>query len=227
MIKQLVLAIALGGAATATIAAPTRFDFRFEEEGGSATATGYIVLETNLLANPGVNEISLPDPAVLDLSITVANADAGNGTFGLADFCEFIFDTNGGTLNLFQEWVGQPTLGDPWGTTVPERSQSQPNGLTGTSGDFNFITCGGGEKSAGKRYENPNGGPGGAPNGVWWFTLGADGGSANAMRLVSVAPLGPGPAHHAVPATSFWTLSGLLALVGGLGLVVLRQRSAS
>ena len=45
-------------------------------------------------------------------------ADAGppaQFSRSLADFVAFAFDTNGGTLDLTQELVGQATSGGPWG----------------------------------------------------------------------------------------------------------------
>ena len=197
MIKErILLALVLGVAASIAVANPVQFNFTFQESGGPASATGYIVLETGLIANPGASNYEVPSAAVLDLSVTVAGASSGNGTFGLDDFCDVVFDTQGGTLDLTRELVGQPTAGDPWATTVPMR---RPSGGSGTSGDFNLISCGGGERGS-DRYPATRGMGSGAPDGVWWFTLGADGGSANEMRLVSMAAVAGTLVHHAVPA---------------------------
>lgn len=219
MIKErILLALVLGVAASIAVANPVQFNFTFQESGGPASATGYIVLETGLIANPGASNYEVPSAAVLDLSVTVAGASSGNGTFGLDDFCDVVFDTQGGTLDLTRELVGQPTDGDPWATTVPP--VRSPSGDSGTSGDFNLFSCGGGERGS-NRYSATRG-PSSAPDGIWWFTLGADGASANAMRLVSMAAVAGTPVHRAVPATNFWSLSGLLALIAGLGLAALR-----
>ena len=79
MFKKLVLAVALSGLVGTAVAEPVRFDFTFQENHGPARATGYIVFETDLIANPGVNDIGLPNAAVLDLSVTVSGATSGNG----------------------------------------------------------------------------------------------------------------------------------------------------
>ena len=214
MFKRTTLALALMTAASIAAAEPVRFDFRFEEPQGPARAVGYVVLETTEIANPGGANYGVPSSAVLDLSVTVSGASAGNGTFGIENFCEIVFDTGGGTLDFGAELVGQPTENNPWGTI--------PEGKGGESGDFNlFTTCNT------LRYEGdaPNGGASGAPNGVWYYTLAANGGSANEMELVSMIAGGPAP-HHPVPATNLWTLAGLLALTAGFGLAVLRKRRA-
>lgn len=225
MFKKLVLAVALSGLVGTAAAEPVRFDFTFQENQGPARATGYIVFETDLIANPGVNDIGLPNAAVLDLSVTVSGATSGNGSFGLGDFCNVVFDTQGGTLDFGRELIGQPTLGDPWGTTVPVVRES--NGVSqGTSGDFNLFDCSMSGRG-GERYPQNRGVPASTtPNGVWYFTLGADGGSANEMRLISMAPAGA-QVHHQVPASNLWTLSGLLALVAGFGVAALRSRSSA
>ena len=166
----------------------------------AATATGSITFERALLANPGANDFTLPDPAVLALTVTVSNASSGNGTFTLSDFNEVIFDTNGGTLNFNQELVGQPTSEDPWGT---------PSG--GAGGDFNFFI-----PQAARQQ-----GAALPPNGVFWFTLGADGGNADSMQLTSLALAGPAAA--AVPALSPWTLAALAGLLGLMATALLRR----
>lgn len=222
--RKLALTIALLGAAAQAAAEPVRLNFIFQQESGPATATGYVVFETDLIANPGINDIGLPSPAVLDLSVTVAGAASGNGSFGIEDFCGLVFDTQGGTLDFTRELVGQPTLGDPWATTVPEGDRSTL-GESGTSGDFNLFACGS-NLQPGERYAESRVVQGSlAPNGVWWFTLGADGGSGDAMRLVSMAPAGV-QGHRPVPASTAWSLAGLMVLLAGLGMAALRTRSA-
>lgn len=172
------------------------------QAGSNATATGSITFESTLLANPGDNEFDLPNPAVLALTVTVSNASSGNGTFGIADFASITFNTNGGTLNFNQQLVGQPTDGDPWGTPS-----------LGDGGDFNFFIP---SVPARQQAVTP-------PTGVFWFTLGADGGDADAMQLTSLALAGPAAATVAVPTLSSWMLA-LLAGLLGLGATALLYR---
>jgi len=149
--------------------------------------SGSITFERTLLVNPGSNDFMLPNPAVLALNVSVTGAASGNGNFTLANFSEIVFDTHGGTLNFNQQLVGQPTSGDPWGSP------------TGNGGDFNL-------------FNNPMTSPT-APNGVFFFTLGAGGGQGGAATLSSMtlAPAGPSVAAN-VPALS----NAMLALLAGL-----------
>lgn len=217
MFKRTLLALALMTAATFASADPVRFNFTFQEPQGAAQAVGYVVLETDLIANPGAQSYIVPSAAVLDLSVTVTGASSGNGTFGVSDFCEIVFDTGGGTLNFAAELVGQPTANQPWGS-IPDVKEA-------TSGDFNlFSVCNAARYEEGSAH-TPTGAT--APNGVWYFTLGADGGGANEMQLVSmIAAAGTAPVRHPVPAANFWTLAGLLVLTAGFGIAALRARSA-
>ena len=99
----------------------------------------------------------------------------------MADFTGVVFDTGGGTLDLSRQLTGQPTAGAPWGTTQD-----------GTSGDLNFF------------------GVAPAPNGVFFFTLGANGGAANAMILAALA--------SPVPTLSQWMIVALALLLAGFGI---------
>lgn len=108
-IAKLFLGIALFVASiNAAIAAPVTFTFRFVN--GPATAAGTITLESTLV-NPGPGVIALPNPAVLDLNVTVTGAAAGNGTFGLAAFGAIVF-ASVGALDFSRDLVGQPNLID-------------------------------------------------------------------------------------------------------------------
>jgi hypothetical protein len=157
-IAALVLAFALlAGAATSSVAAPITFNFTYA--GGGATATGFITFESTLLANPGTNDFTLPNPAVLALQVKVSDATAGNGTYRIEAFGRVVFDTKGATLNLSQNLVGQSTSGGPWGTP------------SGCCGDFNLFPQ-----------------LIGAPRGVSFFTLGANQGVANLMTLSQMTP---------------------------------------
>jgi hypothetical protein len=84
--------------------------------GNAATATGQIVIDETLLPNPGTASGSF-STYLQSLNLTVFGAASGNGTFSLSDFGTFVWNTNGATLDLTQELVGQATPGSPWGTT--------------------------------------------------------------------------------------------------------------
>ena len=176
------------------LASPTYPKAPMVSSGNSAVITGSITFESTLLANPGNNSFSLPNPAVLALTVTVSGANAGNGTFGISDFAQVFFDTNGATLDFSRQLVGQPTNTDPWGT---------PSG--GGGGDFNLIGIG-----------LPNT----SPVGEFFFTLCTNGGSGDCTQLVSATNAAVASATPA-PALSTWTLAalaGLLALAGFIGL---------
>jgi hypothetical protein len=114
-------------AATPASAAVTVFDVAWSGASfsNSATATGQISIDTALLPNPsGVMFNSSFSPIVTGVSITILGATSGNGTFGLADFTGWIWDTSGATLDLGAELVGQ----GGWGQ--------------GFVGDFNLFGTG-------------------------------------------------------------------------------------
>lgn len=106
------------GATTSASAAYTVFNFTFSGASFSNTAfaTGQITLDPVMLSN-GFNPLS---PAVSGLSLTVTGAAVGNGTYGLADYDRYIWETGGVTLDFNSELVGQ----GGWGDTV---------------GDFNLL----------------------------------------------------------------------------------------
>ena len=142
---------------------------------------------------------------ILDLSVTVSGASAGNGVFTLDEFTQVSYDSNGGTLDLGSELVGQPTDGLPWGTEI-----------SGNSGEFNLFSV-----------------PGHAPSGVWYFYLGADRGDKEAMRLKSMSP-GTAENGSAscdfgtstpIPTINFWGKIALFLLLTSLTGLALRQRN--
>lgn len=206
-------ALLFAGSLGVANAAPITFQFTFDDPASTAQAVGSITFESTLLANPGTNDFFLPDPAVLALNVTVSGSANGNGTFTLADFNEVVFDTNGGTLNFGSQLVGQATSGSPWGTT-------DSNG-----GDFNLFS--GSPVAYPARYNQPATAPTGvnvAPSGVWYFTLGANGGADEPMELVGMSAGGGVTPAAALPiGRGAWlALAGLLALVG---LVAFRRRT--
>ena len=149
------MALLIGGQAKADIM--TTFDVTWSGAAFSngASASGVIVLDTTVLPNPesGDNNLNFGAPYVQSFLLTITGAGAGNGTFNISDFNIFYWNTNGATLNLSQQLVGQPTPGTPWGTLNQE----------GDSGDFTIFS---------------NGVVANAPTGTNYFTLQADNGSA-------------------------------------------------
>ncbi|HWT16021.1 MAG TPA: hypothetical protein VN581_09580 [Patescibacteria group bacterium] len=214
MLKKLALGLGMLVLAQWASAEPIRFEFEYAQPGGPATASGYIVLESTQIANPGRNDINLPSPAVLDLSITIVGAESGNGTFTTSDFGSIVFDTNGGTLDFSRSLMGQPTDGLPWGT--PPEGEAATQGEPGESGDFNLFLEGMSSRSEGYAAQTP---PTSAtagelpPNGIWWYTLGADGGGANTLVLTA---FGPAATRHAVPSTGLWALIVLGVLLASV-----------
>jgi hypothetical protein len=125
--------------------------------GNTATAFGTITLEDP--PNPGIsNDFS----KVISLTLTVSGASSGNGTFTKSDFIGWSWATNGGTLDLDAELIGQSTDDLTWGT----------DNFEGGAGDFQLIAAQGS----------------GAPNGTWLFQQTTSEGSGNLMVLTSMSP---------------------------------------
>ncbi len=103
-----------------SFATPIAFDLAWSGAsfGNSASATGSITSDDSLLLNPGNNDFSNTPGYVIDFSITAMNASSGNGTWGLADFDEIIWQTYH-VLDLTHELIGQPTTQEPWGSPQP------------------------------------------------------------------------------------------------------------
>lgn len=201
------------------LAAPVRFDFVFDDPNSTARTEGYIVFEENLLYNPGNNYFILPNPAVLDLQLTVTGSIVSDGQYDISDYVEVVFETNGGTLDFTQPLIGQATDGAPWGTA-----------FDGSAGDFNLFPFGNGVKS-GSRYDNNRGIQGGPPYGCNWFTLCEDDGQGgpNGASTKGIAVLSPmelqsmqanrGTPVQSVPTLTVWstvTLGLVFLLMAGL-----------
>jgi hypothetical protein len=147
-----------------------------------ASARGYITFNGALMSNPFTGNLSIPGPEILDLSVTVSGAAAGNGTYGMSQFSNIAWDSNGGTMNFGAELVGQPTNGLPWGS-VPSESEA---------GDFNLFPAGGSpDAPTGALYAPGGPPPTNVPLGTWYFTLSANGGQADPMILRSMEPGAP------------------------------------
>jgi hypothetical protein len=148
--------------------------------GNTATATAVISIDTALVPNPGSHIISSSIPLwFIDVQLTIQGATSGNGTFQKSDFQGLYWDTEGATLNLNQELVGQPTSNQPWGTPA-----------ISTSGDFNLFRAAG----------SPN-----APTGTLYFQL-TPSGSSNTMNLTSFAPV-PEPSSAMLVAFATFSLA--------------------
>ena len=135
------------------------FDITYSgaSRGNTATAFGTITLEDP--PNPGFsNDFS----KVISLTLTVSGASSGNGTFTKSDFIGWSWATNGGTLDLDAELIGQSTDDLTWGT----------DNFEGGAGDFQLIAAQGS----------------GAPNGTWLFQQTTSEGSGNPMFLTSMSP---------------------------------------
>ena len=202
--------------ASSAMAAPVTFNFTFDDPASTAQAVGSITFEDTLLQNPGDNDFDLPNPAVLALDVTVSGSANGDGVFGIDDFAGVVFETNGGTLDFGIELVGQPTDTLPWGTLTEN----------GDGGDFNLFVGG---KQGVQRYTTPAG-PAGSnfpPDGVNYFTLGANGGADEPMELIGMGPVGGG--GPAAPAATLpigpgaWLALAVLIALGGL--LGLRRRA--
>lgn len=127
MLLAVVLLTATGGRAYADV---VTFDLEWSPEYGTATATGYITIDTDDLPNPGaINSPNTMPTWVKDIQMTVENSAVRNGTYVFSDFRGISWDTEGGTLDLTKELVGQPTSWRPWGSSS-----------TFDSGDFSLWT---------------------------------------------------------------------------------------
>ncbi len=202
-------------------AAPIRFDFVFQDGNSGAAASGYIVFEETLLDNPtnggnvGVNppdglppgfpgEYSIPGPEVLDLSFTVTGSQSADGDYGMDDYVTVILFTNGGTLNLNGELIGQSTDGSPWGTSLFD------------AGDFNLFSNDVGQGLTQVHYDAFRGTS--VPDGCAPFTLCS---GSDSMQLISMR--GTPSVIPSVPATSNISLLALLISSLLIGSIFIRK----
>ena len=156
------------------------FDITYSgaSRGNTATAFGTIILEDP--PNPGFsNDFS----KVISLTLTVSGASSGNGTFTKSDFIGWSWATNGGTLDLDAELIGQSTDDLTWGT----------DNFGGGAGDFQLIAAQGS----------------GAPNGTWLFEQTTSEGSGNLMFLTSMSPDSIAAPEPGQVAASLLLLSGI------------------
>jgi len=192
------------GIITEAQAEPITFDFTFQDPNGTAQAVGLVTFEENLLPNPEPCDdsgLNLPNPAVLVLQVTVNGASSGNGTFSLSAFGEIAWCTNGATLDVRAQLVGQPTPDLPWGTPS----------IDGEGGDFNLF------------------GSAHAPVGENYFTLCADGGYEDCMLLTSMLareqPVLPSPAVAPAPVLDLKGFVGVILTMLAVGATALRRRA--
>ena len=133
--------------------------------GNNAEAHGTITFDESLLPNPadGLSFLSR-GVEVTGLSLTVSNAASGNGSFGLADYDFFTWDTAGAALDLSRELVGQATPNGGWGTFHSD----------GAMGEFGMLA---------------NGADPAAPSSAGWFSLLTDNGGGDKLYLTSLRPV--------------------------------------
>ncbi len=144
----------------------------------SASASGQITFDDVADFSSGIYHIT----RIFDLTLTVSGAGAGDGTFGLADFRNIIFDFPS-TLDFNRELVGQPlSTGLRFGDYDPSGA-----GLSGS-----FTLCGNG---------------GNAPECDFYFDIhtGGDRALAGPHYGLQIASISPVPE----PATAMTTLIGL------------------
>jgi hypothetical protein len=126
----------------------------------TAVATGWITFDADV-SQPFSFYVFRDDfaawtgnEAVKDLSITVAGATSGNGTFDLNDMVTVGFSTNGVALDFTKDLVGQTVPGDgfmgvpegPWGTAFRGSFQFKgpdESAAPHYSGFFELTTGGG------------------------------------------------------------------------------------
>jgi hypothetical protein len=103
--------VLLSGASIANAALIT-FDLTYTGIDNGATGTGQITFDDTVLPNPGfLVNVDSGTLGVAAFAITIAGASSGNGTFGLAQVTNWIWDVSA-PLDLGAELVGQAGFGD-------------------------------------------------------------------------------------------------------------------
>ena len=173
-------------------ASPVSFvlDYSGAAFGNTALARATLTIEDTLFPNPqdGLTFLYVGDGAITDFSLTVAGASTGNGTFGLAVFDYFTWDTVGTALDFSQNLVGQFMTGGGWGTTQDF-----------LSGTFNFFAL-----------DSSPDAPTATLNAFQFATAGGNGG---ALNLTSFSPVAPAPVAVPLPAPFLMLLGTLLPLI--------------
>lgn len=162
--------VSLLGVASAAQATLFNLEYSGVAYGNSAVGVGQIDLDLGLLPNPGA---TTNFAVVNSLTLTIAGASVGNGTFTKSDFSGWVW--NSGVLGGSQYYVdlGAPEL-------YNDLTQQWLSAETGS--DFNFT------------MDNPGGS---APQGVFNFLLRTQGGTGDYLRLVSFSPV-PEPSSCAL-----------------------------
>lgn len=189
-------------------AAPQRFDFTFAENAGTGRATGFIVFESTLLANPGGGFYTLPNAFILDMQITVTGTATGDGVFTLSDYTDIAFNTGGIALDFSRDLFGQLTDFSPWGTSGQGTKASQIKGRT--QPEFRLFSTQP-KKLANISSDTTALALASPPVSIAPFIISASGGVS--MPLISFAPAVSTP----IPTLSFYAIVffGLLLLLFG------------
>lgn len=142
----------------------------------SVTATGTIGLDLTTLPNPDLNLDDNTDitSSITSLTVTITGAGGYNGTWTLADLAGTYWGTEGATLDMNTQLVGQPTPNGPWGST--------PDYLPGPTGDFNLW------------FSGLN-----APGACWYFTMCTGNEGADLIQLTSFEPINAVPEPGSLP----------------------------
>ena len=123
---------------TTGLGAQTLKDFTLDwsgSPGNAAIATGTITIDTSQFTTSGFFPLGT---VITALSVTVSGASAGNGTFGLADFGNYILGIGGTPLDFTKQLIGQTGFTD-FNLFQGGGAPTAPNGTS----PFEFTTNGG------------------------------------------------------------------------------------